>query len=261
VDMASHQHVSTDVPAAGGSSEPRVSVLIPALNEARNLPHVFSRLPDDVFEVVLVDGGSVDETVEVARALRPHVRVVQQDGRGKGNAIACGLAACKGEIVVMLDADGSTDAAEIPRFVEALKSGADFAKGSRFMSGGGSSDITALRRTGNRALCTLVNMLYGTRYTDLCYGFNAFWRSSLQRVRVDCDGFEVESLIGVRASKLGLATVEVPSYESSRIHGESNLRTLPDGCQVLKTILRERFKRTDPPVSALAAPGQSNRRS
>jgi glycosyltransferase involved in cell wall biosynthesis len=261
VDIASHLHAPSDLPAAG-SSDPRVSILIPALNEARNIPHVFSRLPDDVFEVVLVDGGSVDETVEVARSLRPHVRVVQQDGRGKGNAIACGLAACEGEIVVMLDADGSTDAAEIPRFVEALKSGADFAKGSRFMSGGGSSDITALRRTGNRVLCTLVNLLYGTRYTDLCYGFNAFWRSSLQRVHIDCDGFEVESLLSVRASKLGLATIEVPSYESCRIHGESNLRTLPDGCQVLKTILRERFKRTDPSVSvSVSAPGQPSRPS
>jgi glycosyltransferase involved in cell wall biosynthesis len=258
--MAPHQHVPLDV-LARGSSEPRVSILIPALNEARNLPHVFARLPDDVFEVVLVDGGSVDDTVEVARSLRPHVRVVQQDGRGKGNAIACGLDACEGEIVVMLDADGSTDAAEIPRFVEALKNGADFAKGSRFMNGGGSSDITALRRTGNRVLCMLVNLLYGTRYTDLCYGYNAFWRSSLQRVQVDCDGFEVESLLTVRASKLGLATIEVPSYESCRIHGESNLRTLPDGCQVLKTILRERFKRADPPVPALAAPGQPYRPS
>jgi glycosyltransferase involved in cell wall biosynthesis len=255
VDIALHPHVAAD-PSANGSSEPRVSILIPALNEARNIPHVFSRLPDDVFEVVLVDGGSVDETVEVARSLRPHVRVVQQNGRGKGNAIACGLAACEGEIVVMLDADGSTDAAEIPRFVEALKGGADFAKGSRFMSGGGSSDITAFRRTGNRFLCALVNLLYGTRYTDLCYGFNAFWRSSLQRVHVDCDGFEVETLLSVRASKLELATIEVPSYESCRIHGESNLRTVPDGWQVLKTIVRERFKRADLTATALAAPAK-----
>lgn len=260
MDIALHPHVPSDRPATG-PSEPRVSILIPALNEARNIPHVFARLPDDVFEVVLVDGGSVDETVEVARSLRPHVRIVQQDGRGKGNAIACGLAACEGEIVVMIDADGSTDAAEIPRFVEALKGGADFAKGSRFMSGGGSRDITAFRRTGNRVLCTLVNLLYGTRYTDLCYGFNAFWRSSLQRVHVDCDGFEVESLLSVRASRLGLATIEVPSYEACRIHGESNLRTLPDGWQVLKTILRERFRRLDTTVSALAAPGKPYRPS
>jgi glycosyltransferase involved in cell wall biosynthesis len=260
VEIALHPHVPSDRPARD-SPEPRVSILIPALNEARNLPHVFSRLPDDVFEVVLVDGGSVDETVAVARSLMPHVRVVQQNGRGKGNAIACGLAACEGEIVVMLDADGSTDGAEIPRFVEALKGGADFAKGSRFMSGGGSSDITTLRRTGNRVLCGLVNLLYGTRYTDLCYGFNAFWRSSLQRVHVDCDGFEVETLLSVRARRVGLATTEVPSYESCRIHGESNLRTLPDGWQVLKTILRERFKRADPTVSAVAPPGRPSRPS
>src|SRR5207302_5441648 len=123
-----------------------------------------------------------------------------QSGRGKGNALACGVEACAGEIVVMLDADGSTDAGEIPRFVEALRRGADMAKGSRFTAGGGSSDITPLRRAGNRVLCWLVNVLYVTGYSDLCYGFNAFWRVSLGRLRMDCDGFEVETLLNIRSA-------------------------------------------------------------
>jgi glycosyltransferase involved in cell wall biosynthesis len=137
----------------------RVSVVIPAMNEAENLPHVFPRLPDGLHEVIIVDGRSTDGTVEVARRLRPDVRIVKQDGKGKGNALAAGFAAATGDIFVTLDADGSTDAAEIPRFVSALCNGADFVKGSRFAQGGASSDITFTRRLGNRGLNALVNAL------------------------------------------------------------------------------------------------------
>ena len=117
-----------------------------------------------------MDGLSVDDTVAIARAIRPSVRVVTESRRGKGAALAAGFAAATGDVVVTIDADGSTDPAEIPRFVDALLAGADFAKGSRFMSGGGSADITLLRRLGNRVLNGAVNVLFGTAYTDLCYG-------------------------------------------------------------------------------------------
>jgi glycosyltransferase involved in cell wall biosynthesis len=218
----------------------RVSVVIPTLNEAENLPHVFPRLPEGLHEVILVDGNSTDGTIEVARRLRPDVHVVKQSGKGKGNALAAGFAAATGDIFVMLDADGSTDAAEIPRFVAALCNGADFVKGSRFAQGGASSDITVTRRIGNWGLNTLVNRLYGTSYTDLCYGFNAFWARCLPYMRVDCDGFEVETLINVRIAKGGLVIHEVPSYERDRIHGRSNLHAVRDGVRVLRTIARER---------------------
>jgi glycosyltransferase involved in cell wall biosynthesis len=234
---------------------PRVSVVIPALNEALNLPDVFGRLPHDIFEVVLVDGDSVDDTVAVARALRPDVRVVRQSRRGKGNALACGFAACRGDIIVMIDADGSTDPAEIPAFVAALRSGADFAKGTRFAHGGGSADITPLRRLGNRALNGLVNLLHGTRYTDLCYGYNAFWRHCTDALDLDPgaedkesgmrwgDGFEIETIINTRISQAGLTVAEVASFEQPRMHGESNLNATRDGLRVLRSILHERWGR------------------
>jgi glycosyltransferase involved in cell wall biosynthesis len=209
------------------------------MNEARNLPHVFAELPAWVYEVVLVDGNSTDGTAEIARELFPTVRIVGQAGRGKGNALAAGFAACTGDIVVMLDADGSADPAEIESFVEALCAGADFAKGSRFLDGGGSSDITVTRRAGNWFFSTLVNVMYGTTYSDLCYGYNAFWRRCLSAIPVDCDGFEVETLINIRAARAGLSVAEVPSFERDRIHGESNLRTFRDGFRVLRTIFRE----------------------
>jgi glycosyltransferase involved in cell wall biosynthesis len=228
--------------AVGRRPQPTVCVVIPALNEAANLPHVLSRVPDWVDEVVLVDGHSLDDTIAVARALRPDVRIVLQDGRGKGNALACGFAAAASDIIVMLDADGSTDPAEIPMFVEALTAGYDFAKGTRFAPGGDSADITPLRRLGNRMLSGLVNVLFGTRYSDLCYGYNAFWRHCLPHMQVDCPGFEVETLINVRVARAGLAVAEVPSMEYERLSGESNLHAVRDGVRVLRTIINERVR-------------------
>jgi glycosyltransferase involved in cell wall biosynthesis len=231
--------MSVESPASE-SAIPRVSVVIPTLNEARNLPHVFASLPADLHQVILVDGHSVDGTIAVARRLRPDVRVVLQTSRGKGDALACGFAACDGDIIVMLDADGSTDAAEMVRFVDALRDGADFVKGSRFLPGGGSDDLTWLRRLGNGVLSGLVNRLFGTSYTDLCYGYNAFWSRCLDALAVDCDGFEVETLLNIRAARARLRIREVPSYEFRRIHGASNLHVVRDGLRVLRTILRER---------------------
>jgi glycosyltransferase involved in cell wall biosynthesis len=223
-------------------TDPKVSVVVPTLNEARNLPHVFAALPDDLHEVIVVDGRSTDDTVAVAQRLRPDVRIVLEQRRGKGAALAAGFAAVTGDIIVMLDADGSADPAEIPRFVAALVNGADFVKGSRFAQGGGSSDITVSRRLGNLALNGLVNSLYGTSYSDLCYGYNAFWTSCLPYIRVDCTGFEVETLINVRIAKAGLVIHEVPSFERDRIHGESNLNAISDGLRVLRTIGTERLR-------------------
>jgi hypothetical protein len=214
-------------------------VIIPALNEARNLPHVFEALPDWIAEVVLVDGRSTDDTVAVARRLRPDVRVVIQEGRGKGDALLAGFAASTGDIIVALDADGSTDAREIVRFVTALIAGADFVKGSRFACGGGSADLTRIRRLGNKMLGALVNQLFGTRYTDLCYGYNAFWARHLDTLALDCAGFEVETLMNIRAAAAGLVVHEVPSFENRRIYGVSNLRIVMDGQRIVKVIIRE----------------------
>ncbi|MEV0144599.1 MULTISPECIES: glycosyltransferase family 2 protein [unclassified Nonomuraea] len=234
---------------------PTVSVVVPAMNEAENLPHVFATLPQWIDEIVLVDGNSVDDTVEVAKRLRPNVKVVTQTGRGKGDALAAGFAACTGDIIVMIDADGSTDGHEIISFVGALVTGADFVKGSRYAAGGGSDDLTFNRKFGNKVLTGLVNMMYGTQYTDLCYGYNAFWARHLDVLDLDCDGFEVETLMNVRAAKAGLKVHEVPSHERCRIHGESNLHAVRDGLRVLRTILRERRRKpTIPQPKPAAAP-------
>lgn len=233
-------------------AEPRISVVVPAMNEARNLEEILPMLPQ-VHEVILVDGGSIDGTIETARRVMPEIRVFQQTRRGKGNALAVGFAQVTGDIVVMFDADGSADPKEIDRFVQALLDGADFAKGSRFAPGGGSVDITRIRDFGNKCLNRNANRLFKTRFTDLCYGYNAFWADIIPVIDLPSpaipapagtmlwgDGFEVETLINCRVAASGLRITEVPSIELERIHGESNLNAISDGTRVLRTMYAER---------------------
>ncbi|MET3805979.1 glycosyltransferase involved in cell wall biosynthesis [Nakamurella sp. UYEF19] len=230
-------------------TQPTVSIVVPARNEARNLEVVLPGLPDGV-EVIVVDGHSQDDTEQVVNVVRPDAAFVQQTRRGKGNALAVGFARATGDIIVMFDADGSADPAEIDRFVTALKNGADFAKGSRVLAGGGSADITLLRDTGNRALTWLTNRGFRTRYTDLCYGYNAFWADVLPHLdlppthptsdtMVWGDGFEIETLINCRVAVADLRVAEVPSVELLRLFGASNLHAVRDGLRVLKTIATE----------------------
>jgi glycosyltransferase involved in cell wall biosynthesis len=247
------------------SDRPSITVVIPTRNEARNIGQVLADMPSEIDEIIVVDGNSVDGTIAAARAAWPGIRIVSQGREGKGNALAAGFQAARGDYIVMIDADGSMDPAEIHAFVGALNAGCHYAKGSRFAPGGGSTDISRLRQAGNWALNVLANMLFRTRYTDLCYGYNAFRRECLAAFNLEPahavgdarwgDGFEIEALLNSRVAKARLRITEVPSFEHPRRHGESNLRAFPDGLRVLRTLLRERLtRRTAPANLARATP-------
>ncbi|MFN8446531.1 MAG: glycosyltransferase family 2 protein [Caldilineaceae bacterium] len=220
---------------------PTVSIIIPAKNEARNLPYVLPHLPHWAHEVILVDGNSSDGTAEVAKLLCERIQVVQQKGRGKGAALRTGFALATGDIIVMLDADGSMNPGEIPAYLGVLLTGADVAKGSRFLQGGGTHDMGRIRYAGNLFLTWLLRLLHGGQYSDLCYGYNAFWRRVLAEIKLDADGFEIETQLNVRILQAGLRIHEVPSFEAGRIHGDSNLNAFRDGWRVFKTIVGEWF--------------------
>ena len=238
------------------SGNPAVTVVVPTRNEARNLEVVLPKIAavrPAVHEIIVVDGNSTDGTIETARRTLPWVRCITQTRKGKGNAMACGFEAATGDVIVMFDADGSADPGEIPAFVSALIAGADFAKGSRFAKGGGSEDITLLRKSGNAGLNTVANALFGTSYTDLCYGYNAFWADLVPMLELPDpnipqpedgtmiwgDGFEIETVLNCRIAAAGLKITEVPSIEKERMFGETNLRTFADGTRVLRTLLSE----------------------
>jgi glycosyltransferase involved in cell wall biosynthesis len=252
-----HTEDQTSAASARRASEPSVTVVLPVLNEADNLRWLLPRLPTHRTEIVMIDGGSTDGSRAVARELRPDIVIIGQCRPGKGCALVHGYRRATGDVIVNLDADGSCDPEEIPHFVQALLNGADFAKGTRQVDGGGSADLTPLRRFGNRFLTWLANRTLGTQFTDLAYGYNAFWRDclpSLTFTMPGChesapqpsDGFEIETVLHVRARQTGLVVVEVPSYERRRMHGSSHLRAIPDGIRCLSTLMRAaRVRRRD----------------
>ncbi|MEI7813297.1 MAG: glycosyltransferase family 2 protein [Coriobacteriia bacterium] len=221
---------------------PRVSVVIAAWDEEESLGYVLPRLPRGIHEVILVDGNSTDRTVETALELRPDIKIVFQPGKGKGDALRAGFNAARGDIVIAIDADGSTDPIEIPAFVGALLAGADYVKGSRFIPGGGTDDMTFTRKMGNLGLMILCRILFGTRYTDLNYGYTGFWLRELHRLDLRSDGFEIETEMNIRAAIAGLHVVEVASFEGPRVGGVAHLVPLTDGWRVLMEILRQRVR-------------------
>jgi len=232
---------SIDGPAENGRAPDRkvsVSLVIPARNEAANIAGVLEQIPPSVNEVVLVDGRSRDATLITARWCRPDLRVIVQQGTGKGDALRAGFLATTGDVIVMIDADGSMSPKEIGHFLYFLSNGFDLVKGSRFMAGGVSLDITPIRRVGNWALMRLVNSLYHTHLTDLCYGFCAFHRRYLEHLGLSSTGFEIEAEITVSAVRAGLRIAEVPSVELPRRSGRSNLHAVRDGLRVLRCVLR-----------------------
>lgn len=219
-----------------------ISVIIPAKNEEQNIANVLRELPSTVTEVVLVDGSSTDKTIEVAVHTRPDIVVVQERRPGKGSALRAGFNAATSDIIVMIDADGSMIADEIARFVSMLEAGFEFVKGSRFMTGGSSEDITLVRSAGHRLILRSANTLFGTHFTDLCYGYCAFWREHLDVLALDAEGFEIETQLVLRAVRTGLRVTEVPSTERQRTTGVSNLRTFRDGVRVMRTMASERAR-------------------
>jgi glycosyltransferase involved in cell wall biosynthesis len=223
------------------TNQNKVTVIIAALNEEKNLPFVLPKMPSVVDEILLVDGNSTDNTVTIAKELRPDIRVLYQEGKGKGDALRYGFKHASGDIIVTLDADGSMDPEEIPRFVDPLLDGHNYVKGSRFIKGGGSDDMPASRIFGNKVFVFLVNLLYGGRYTDLCYGYTAFSRHVFDGVEITSDGFEIETELNIKALKTNLRITEVPSYEAARLSGQGYLRSFRDGWRILKTIFQQRF--------------------
>ena len=198
------------------------------------------RLPSWVDEVLLVDGHSADGTVETARRLRPDLRVLCQPGSGKGDALKYGVAQASGDIIVTLDADGETDPAELPRFVQPLLDGCDIAKGTR-LAGRRPARMPGHRWFGNKVLAFTYNALYGTRYTDVCSGYNAFWKDTFLALSPRYDNCEMEQELLAKAQKAGLRIAEVPHESAGRVCGSSKVSGLKQGIIDWWGIVKERL--------------------
>jgi len=222
---------------------PSVSAIICTLNEEGSLPATLTRILPFVSEVILIDGNSSDRTVEVARELRPDLRVYLQRGRGKGDALRLGFAQAKGEFIVTLDADGATDPAEMWRFVSPLLAGWDLVKGSRFHDGD-PHGMAKHRIFGNWLLATIGNVLYSVSFSDMCSGYLGVTRSALDQLNWESLGpYDYEVVLICRAIRRGLRVKEVGHVDSGRDAGQSKMASWHTGWNQMKTILRERFRR------------------
>jgi len=218
---------------------PRISVVICTLNEEGNLPKVLPKIPRWVDEIILVDGHSTDNTVCVAKNILPTIRILYQHGRGKDDAMKHGFRNATGDIIITLDADGSTDPVQIPKFVNPLLKGYDFTKGSRFLEVNPSMPLH--RKLGNKMLVALTNVLYGTKYTDVCCGYNAFWKKCLNKINLFDDHFDYEPVLHVKIKKAGLRVAEVQCGDRGRISGDSKLPMLTQGLKAAISILHQRL--------------------
>ncbi len=230
----------------------RLSIAIPAMNEAANLPYVLPRIPvvPEIVEVILVDGGSTDDTIEVARACLPSIRIVRQEGKGKSDAVRCGVQAAGGEFVLAMDADGSHDPTDIPRFIAGARAGYDLVKGARYLPGGGSFDDTRLRRNLVWITDTVANVLWGTHFTDIVFGMFLIRQRCFFDLELTSNGFAIESQIVARAARRGYKICEIPIVERSRLSGSSHLSIIRDGWFIGSTVFSEFGQRVIDAVSS-----------
>ena len=216
-----------------------VSIVIPTLNEEKNIAKVIhgirKNLRSTKYEILVVDGHSSDNTVSIAKKLG--ARVIY-DNKGKGSALRKGFGAAKGSIIVSMDADLSNEPKELNLLVESIRIGYDVCMGSRFMVGGGSEDISKIRILGNKFFVSVVNLFFGSKYSDMCYGYRSFRKSIIKKLDLKEDGFGIETEININAIKAHLKIIEIPSTEKKREAGEAKLRTFSDGYMILKTIVK-----------------------
>ncbi len=221
---------------------PKISVIICTLNEEESLPYVLPNIPKWVDEILLVDGHSADTTVQIAKKLQPEIKVMYQPRKGKGDALRYGIQQASGDIIVTLDADGTTDPEEMPKFIEPLLNGYDFAKGSRFALGL-PHNKPWYRILGNWIIVMTFNILFFKKYTDLCSGYNAFWRKVIEPINLwSPDSFEDEPLINTRVRKAGLKVMEVGHLDRGRFGGDTKAPSWRQGFKAIRTIVNECFR-------------------
>jgi glycosyltransferase involved in cell wall biosynthesis len=216
-----------------------VSIVIPTLEEERNIRALLNGIKPVIkgyrYEIIIVDGYSKDRTVEYARKMG--ARIIY-DNKGKGSALIKGLNEAKGSIIISMDADLSNRPNELKLLIAGIEAGYDVCMGSRFLTGGGSEDMPFHRIMGNKFFVSLVNLRFGSRYTDMCYGYRSFAKGVPKKLALTETGFGIETEISMKVQKKRLEALEVPSFEKQRASGEGKLRSFSDGWIILKTILK-----------------------
>lgn len=218
----------------------KVSVIFPTKNEEGCIGRVLREVPREVVdEIIVIDGHSTDRTEEEVKAeLRPSDRFVMQKGKGYGGAFREAFDIASGDVIIMMDADGSHDPKDLPAIVDKVERGYEYVMASRYAPGGRSDDDTFIRWFGNRFFTWLTNAVHSTRVTDSLYLYTAITREGLNKLNLTTDGFEFCTEILVKAHRAGLKFAEVPAVERARFAGKSKVNALWHGLKILRMILR-----------------------
>jgi len=218
----------------------KVTLIIPTRNEEGAIGSTLREVPRDVVdEIIVVDGHSTDKTADEVKAeLRPSDKFVVQKGKGYGGAFSEGFDIATGDVIIMMDADGSHNPAEIPQLVEKVRRGYEYVMMSRYARGGRSEDDTIIRWFGNRMFTWLTNVVHSTNVTDSLYLYTAITKDGLKRLNLTSTGFEFCTEILVKAHRAGLKFAEVPAFERGRMAGKTKVNAFWHGLKILRMILR-----------------------
>ncbi|MBI3007943.1 MAG: glycosyltransferase [Candidatus Omnitrophica bacterium] len=230
----------------------KVSVIVPSLNEAGAIEEILRGISrENVDEILVIDGNSTDGTIEIVKGMG--YRLLMQSRKGLGNAIQEGIKNTNGEIIIIVDADGSHETRDIPKLVEKIKEGYDLVVGSRYISGPGlrglfwcnrqssSYDDTFIRELGNRIFTYLCRKIYHLEVHDILMGFKAFRREIFKKINLAESGQQFDAEIIIKAQKAGFKIGEVPTTEHKRTYGKSKLSVPYHGFKVLWVVIREMF--------------------
>lgn len=220
----------------------KTSVIIPTRNEEGAIGRVLKEIPKHIIsEIIVIDGHSTDNTAkEAAAELRiGKDKFILQKKKGFGAALLEAFKVAKGDVIVIMNGDGSHNPKDIPALLEKIKQGYEYVIASRYIKGGRSDDDTLIRFIGNRTLTFLTNLLHGSDVTDSLHFFTAISRNGLKKIHPTSSGFEFCIEILIRAHKAGLKFAEVPVVERRRYAGKSKVNIFSAGLKILGMILRK----------------------
>jgi glycosyltransferase involved in cell wall biosynthesis len=219
----------------------KVSLLILCLNEIKALEVILPRINKNwVDEIIVIDGGSIDGSIEYSQGLG--FLVLKQTSKGIIGGYIEGLEAATGDVIITFTPDGNMIPEKIPELVNKMAEGYDMVIVSRYAEGAKSADDNLISGFGNWLFTTMVNVLYGSYYTDVLGFYRAFRKDIFNRLNLWNDiKLSIDTQMCIRCKRKGLRTAEIPGDEPARIGGQSSRSIIGNGLIELSTIFRELF--------------------
>ena len=220
-----------------------VSIIVPCYNDRKTIAAVISnlkKLPDPK-QIIIVDDGSADGTVDVLRSLSDQVDVIMyhNENKGKGEALRSGIMMANKPVIVFQDADLEYNSEDIRKVVDpVIKGQADVCYGSRFLYESNLSYITRSHLLANKFLTFITNLFTGLHLTDMETGYKAFKSKILKKITLQEHGFGIEPEITCKIAKMGYGVLEVPITYKARSYAEGKKITFKDGLYAIWCVVK-----------------------